>query len=68
MLADDYPAIGLLRYVSEFGIQTLVLGSYSSNYITRYAYAAVCLLVKPEIYVNVCTELNGIHLFASFAI
>ncbi|MBA0777557.1 hypothetical protein Gotri_005566 [Gossypium trilobum] len=52
VLEDDYPAIGLLRYISEFGIQTVVLGSYSSNYITRYAYAAVCLLVKPEIYVN----------------
>ncbi|KAL1094277.1 hypothetical protein V6Z11_D06G084500 [Gossypium hirsutum] len=35
VLEDDYPAIGLLRYISEFGIQTLVLGSYSSNYITR---------------------------------
>ncbi|MBA0568094.1 hypothetical protein Golob_005610 [Gossypium lobatum] len=34
VLEDDYPAIGLLRYISEFGIQTLVLGSYSSNYIT----------------------------------
>ncbi|PPD88937.1 hypothetical protein GOBAR_DD14120 [Gossypium barbadense] len=45
VLEDDYPAIGLLRYISEFGIQTLVLGSYSSNYITRYAYAAVCLLL-----------------------
>ncbi|KAG8491461.1 hypothetical protein CXB51_014835 [Gossypium anomalum] len=50
VLEDDYPAVGLLRYISEFRIQTLVLGSYSSNYITRYAYAAVCLLVKPEIY------------------
>ncbi|PPS19363.1 hypothetical protein GOBAR_AA01211 [Gossypium barbadense] len=33
VLEDDYPAVGLLRYISEFGIQTLVLGSYSSNYM-----------------------------------
>lgn len=35
VLEDDYPAVGLLRYISEFGIQTLVLGSYSSNYMKR---------------------------------
>ncbi|KAK8503134.1 hypothetical protein V6N13_025894 [Hibiscus sabdariffa] len=35
VLEDDYPATGLLRYISEFGIDTLVLGSYGANCITR---------------------------------
>ncbi|XP_021276863.1 U-box domain-containing protein 34-like isoform X2 [Herrania umbratica] len=35
VLEDDNPATALLRYISEFGINTLVLGSYSSNCITR---------------------------------
>ncbi|XVE70638.1 hypothetical protein DITRI_Ditri10aG0087400 [Diplodiscus trichospermus] len=35
VLEDDHPATGLLRYISEFGINTLVLGSYVSNCITR---------------------------------
>ncbi|KAK6273629.1 hypothetical protein POUND7_010712 [Theobroma cacao] len=35
VLEDDNPAAALLRYISEFGINTLVLGSYSSNCITR---------------------------------
>lgn len=36
MLEDDDPATGLLRFISESGINCLVLGSCSSNYITRY--------------------------------
>ncbi|OMO67262.1 hypothetical protein CCACVL1_20665 [Corchorus capsularis] len=35
VLEDDNPAIALLAYVSEFGIDTLVLGSCGSNCITR---------------------------------
>ncbi|KAE8666875.1 UDP-Glycosyltransferase superfamily protein [Hibiscus syriacus] len=35
VLEDDYPATGLLRYISEFGIDTLVLGSYGAYCITR---------------------------------
>ncbi|XP_022754851.1 U-box domain-containing protein 34-like isoform X2 [Durio zibethinus] len=35
VLEDDNPATGLLRYISEFGINTLVLGSYDCNCITR---------------------------------
>ncbi|XWS72207.1 hypothetical protein CRYUN_Cryun02cG0020500 [Craigia yunnanensis] len=35
VLEDDNPATGLLRYISEFGINTLILGSYGSNCITR---------------------------------
>ncbi|XVF48961.1 hypothetical protein PTKIN_Ptkin03bG0230100 [Pterospermum kingtungense] len=35
VLEDDNPANGLLRYISEFGIDTLVLGSYAANCIIR---------------------------------
>ncbi|VVA10305.1 PREDICTED: U-box [Prunus dulcis] len=35
VLEDDDPATGLLRFISESGINCLVLGSCSSNYITR---------------------------------
>lgn len=35
VLEDENPSAGLLRYVSESGVNCLVLGSYSSNYITR---------------------------------
>ncbi|KAJ4958826.1 hypothetical protein NE237_025937 [Protea cynaroides] len=35
VLEDDNPAAALLRYVSESGIKSLVLGSSSSNCITR---------------------------------
>ncbi|XVF35067.1 hypothetical protein REPUB_Repub18cG0113000 [Reevesia pubescens] len=35
VLEDHNPATGLLRYISEFGINALVLGSYGSNCITR---------------------------------
>lgn len=35
VLEDDNPATGLLRYISESGINTLVLGSYGSNCIPR---------------------------------
>ncbi|ONH97699.1 hypothetical protein PRUPE_7G205400 [Prunus persica] len=36
VLEDDDPATGLLRFISESGINCLVLGSCSSNYITRH--------------------------------
>lgn len=67
LLEDDDPATGLIRCISEFGIDTLVLGSYGSNYIARYALQLFRLLVKLELYVNVCTEISGIHLFAILA-
>ncbi|GKV13965.1 hypothetical protein SLEP1_g24915 [Rubroshorea leprosula] len=35
VLEDENPATGLLRYISESGINSLVLGSCASNYITR---------------------------------
>lgn len=36
LLEDDNPASALLSFISESGIQILVLGSDSSNFITRY--------------------------------
>ena len=36
VLEDDDPAAALLRYISELGITSLVLGSCSSNFIARY--------------------------------
>ena len=36
VLEDDDPATALLRYISESGIKSLVLGSCSSNFVTRY--------------------------------
>ncbi|GMY36344.1 U-box domain-containing protein 34 isoform X1 [Fagus crenata] len=35
VLEDDDPATALLRYISESGIKSLVLGSCSSNFVTR---------------------------------
>ncbi|OIW18729.1 hypothetical protein TanjilG_13481 [Lupinus angustifolius] len=35
LLEDDNPANALLSFISESGIQMLVMGSYSSNFITR---------------------------------
>ncbi|XP_068343450.1 U-box domain-containing protein 34-like [Pyrus communis] len=35
VLEDDDPANGILRFISESGIDCLVLGAYSSNYVTR---------------------------------
>lgn len=36
ILEDDDPATALLRYASDSQINSLVLGSCSSNYITRW--------------------------------
>lgn len=36
LLEDDDPGTALLRYVSAAGIQSLVLGSCSSNFVMRY--------------------------------
>lgn len=37
ILEGDDPASTLLRYVSDSGIKCLVLGSCSSNLLTRYS-------------------------------
>lgn len=44
VIEDDNPATGLLRYVRESGIDSLVLGSCSSNCFLRYVYFLVFVL------------------------
>jgi len=41
LLEDDNVAEALLSFISESGVQTLVLGSDSSNFITRYSFLNV---------------------------
>lgn len=38
LLEDDNPANALLSFISESGVQTLVLGSDSGNFITKYVF------------------------------
>lgn len=46
VLEDEAPANGILSFVSQSDINCLVLGSRSSNYITRYTSAeALSLLI-----------------------
>jgi hypothetical protein len=44
VIEDDNPATGLLRYVRESGIDSLVLGSCSSNCFLRFVYFLVFVL------------------------
>ncbi len=45
VLEDEAPANGILSFVSQSDINCLVLGSSSSNYITRYSAEALSLLI-----------------------
>lgn len=43
VLMDDNPASAILNYVSQSGINSLVLGSWSPNCIIRYIFIRTCL-------------------------
>ena len=45
VLEDEVPANGILSFISQSDISCLVLGSSSSNYITRFGVIALLLQI-----------------------
>ncbi|XP_010247373.2 PREDICTED: U-box domain-containing protein 34 [Nelumbo nucifera] len=59
VLEDDDPASALLRYLSESGSQSLVLGSSSSNFITRYISEVLKTILEITVQLFMQSELHA---------